>query len=255
MTHSTRDYLRHAQVALTSWKGARSRQALAALLLVPAVMLVVGCSRPPEQQFLTQYFRAAKARDNTTVGRMSAVEIDPRTQGSVEDFSIISIGDEQRTPLTFTQLLEAEVTARETERAFLKTKIEYQNANIKVIEEVLKIEQMNPTAKLTPAQEIVRVEWAKWREGISSHARATASATTAIKQSTGLAEASLTQPNQPALDPKTFSGETIKKDVVVAATLKTPDGASTQKTLTVTIQRVAGNGREGRPIITKIAGL
>ena len=74
MTHSTRDYLRHAQVALTSWKGARSRQALAALLLVPAVMLVVGCSRPPEQQFLSQFFRAAKARDNTTVGRMSAVE-------------------------------------------------------------------------------------------------------------------------------------------------------------------------------------
>ena len=53
----------------------------AALLLVPATMIVVGCSRPPEQQFLTQFFRAAKARDNTTVGRMSAVEIDPRTPG------------------------------------------------------------------------------------------------------------------------------------------------------------------------------
>ena len=255
MTHSTRDDLRHAQVALTSWQGARSGQVLGALLLLPAVMLVVGCSRPPEQQFLTQFFRAVKARDNTTVGRMSAVEIDSRTQGSVEDFSITSIGAEQRTPLTFTRLLEAEVTARETERAFLKTKIEYQNANIKVIEEVLKVEQMDPTAKLTPAQEIVRVEWAKWREGISSHARAAASATSAIKQSTGLAEASLTQPGQSALDPKTFSGETIKKDVVVAATVKSPDGTTVEKTLTVTIERVAGNGREGRPIITKISGL
>jgi len=227
----------------------------AALLLVPATIIIVGCSRPPEQQFLTQYFRAAKARDNTTVGRMSAVEIDPRTQGSVEDFSITSIGEETRTPLTFTPLLEAEAKARETEQAFLKTKIEYQNANIKVIEEVLKVEQMDPTAKLTPAQEKVKLEWNKWREGISAHAKATASATTAIKQSTGLAEASLTQPGQPALDPKTFSGETIKKDVVVAATMKSPDGATAQKTLTVTIERVAGNGREGRPIITKIAGL
>ncbi len=145
--------------------------------------------------------------------------------------------------------------AREEENAFLKTKIEYQNANIKVIEEVLKIEQMNPTAKLTPAQEKIRLEWNKWREGISAHARATASAATAIKASTGLAEASLTQPGQPALDPKTFEGETIKKDVVVAATMKTPDGASAQKTLTITIERVAGNGREGRPIITKISGL
>ncbi len=227
----------------------------AALLLVPAMMLVVGCSKPPEQQFLTQYFRAAKARDNTTVGRMAAVQIDPRTQGSVEDFSITSIGEEQRTPLSFKPLFETEVKAREEENAFLKTKIEYQNANIKTIEEVLKIEQMNPTAKLTPAQEKIRLEWNKWREGISAHARATASATTAIKASTGLAEASLTQPGQPALDAKTFEGETIRKEVVVAATMKTPDGASAQKTLTITIERVAGNGREGRPIITKIAGL
>jgi len=227
----------------------------AALLLVPATMLVVGCSKPPEQQFLTQYFRAAKARDNTTVGRMAAVVVDPRTQGSVEDFAITSIGQETRTPLTFAPLLEAEAKAKETEQAFLKTKIEYQNANLKAIEEVLKIEQTNPTAKLTPAQEKIKLEWNKWREGISAHAKATASATAAIKSGTGLAEASLTQPGQPALDPKTFSGETISKDVVVAATMKTPEGATAQKTLTITIERVAGNGREGRPIITKIAGL
>ena len=227
----------------------------AALLLVPATIIIVGCSRPPEQQFLTQYFRAAKARDNTTVGRMAAVEIDPRTQGSIEDFSITSISEETRTPLTFTALIEAEAKAKETEQAFLKTKIEYQNANIKAIEEVLKIEQTNSTAKLTPAQEKIKAEWKTWREGISAHAKATTSATAAIKSGTGLAEASLTQPGQPALDPKTFTGETIKKDVVVAATMKTPDGATAQKTLTVTIERVAGNGREGRPIITKIAGL
>ena len=106
----------------------------AALLLVPATIIVVSCSRPPEQQFLTQYFRAAKARDNTTVGRMAAVEIDPRTQGSIEDFSITTIGEETRIPLTFTPLIEAEAKAKETEQAFLKTKIEYQNANIKLIE-------------------------------------------------------------------------------------------------------------------------
>jgi hypothetical protein len=227
----------------------------AALLLVPATMMVVACSKPPEQQFLTQFFRAARGRDNTTVGRMSAVTVDPRTQGSIEDFEITSIGEETRSPLTFTPLIEAEIKARETEQAFLKTKIEYQNANIKAIEEVLKIEQTNSTAKLTPAQEKVKLEWDKWREGISAHAKATASASAAIKSATGLAEASLTQPGQPALDPKTFSGETIKKDVVVAATVKSPDGTTAQKTLTVTIERVAGNGREGRPIITKISGL
>jgi len=154
----------------------------AALLLIPATLLVVSCSRPPEQQFLTQFFRAARGRDLTTAGRMSAVMIDPREQGSVEDFSIESIGAETRTPLTFKPLFEAEVKAKQEERAFLDTKIAYQTANIKSIEEVLKIEQLNPTAKLTPAQEKTKLEWDKWREGISAHARATSNATAAIER-------------------------------------------------------------------------
>jgi hypothetical protein len=230
------------------------KKVAAALLLIPATLLVVGCSRPPEQQFLNQFFRAAKGRDNTTVGRMSAVTIDPREQGTVEDFSIESVSEETRTPLTFKPLFEAEQQARDTENAFLKTKIEYQNANIKAIEEVLKLEEQ-PGAKFTPAQQKVKDEWDKWRQGIAEHARKTASATAAIKRSTGVAEASLTQPGQPALDPKTFEGETIKKDVTVKADFKSPEGASSEKTLVITIERVAGGGREGRPIITKITGL
>ena len=227
----------------------------ALLLLVPTALFVVGCSKPPEQQFLTQFFRAAKGRDNTTVGRMSAVEIDPRTQGSVEGFSIENISAETRTPLTFKPLFEAEEKAKQEERAFLDTKIAYQTANIKAIEEVLKIEQTNPTPKYTPAQQKTMDEWNKWRAGIAEHAKTTASATAAIKRATGVAEASLTQPGQPALDAKTFEGETISKDVTVKADFKSPEGQTSEKTLVITIQRVAGGGREGRPIITKISGL
>ena len=230
------------------------RRLAAAVLLVPAILIEISCSRPPEQQFLTQFFRAARARDNTTVGRMSAVEIDPRTQGAVQDFEIVSIGDERREKLTFKPLFEAEAQAREKEKEFLKTKIEYQNANIKQIEEVLKLEQ-KPDAKFPPALQKVKEEWDKWRAEIAAHARASNSASLAIKQATGLAEASLTQPGQPPLDPKTFDGETITKDVVVDAEVRTPDGQTANKQLTVTIARVAGGGREGRPIITKISGL
>jgi hypothetical protein len=231
------------------------KKVAAALLLVPSTLLVISCSRPPEHQFLTQFFRAARSRDNTTVGRMSAVEIDPRTQGSVESFSIETIGPETRTPLTFKPLFEAEDKAKQEERAFLDTKIAYQQANIKAIEEVLKIEQTNPNPRYTPAQQKTMDEWNKWRAGIAEHARTTAAATAAIKRATGVAEASLTQPGQPALDPKTFEGETIKKDVTVKADFKTPDGKSSEKTLVITLERVAGGGREGRPIITKISGL
>ena len=226
----------------------------AALLIIPSALFVIGCSRPPEQQFLTQFFRAARGRDNTTAGRMSAVMIDPRTQGSVEDFSIENIGEETRTPLTFKPLFEAEAKAIEEEKAFLKTKIDYQTANIKQIEEVLKLEAQ-PDAKFTPAQQKVKAEWDKWREGIASYARGTSTATAAIKRATGVAEASLTQPGQPALDPRTFEGETVKKDVTVKAEVKSPEGTTTEKTLVITIERVVGGGREGRPIITKITGL
>ena len=242
MTHSTR----------IARQGQGPTAAL--LLVVPAIAFAIGCSRPPEQQFLQQFFRAAKARDNTTVGRMSAVQIDPRTQGSVEDFSIENVSAETRTPLSFKPLFEAEAKAKQEERAFLDTKIAYQTANIKAIEEVLKLEAV-PDAKFTPAQQKVKAEWDKWREGIASYARATSAATASIKNATGVAEASLTQPGQPALDAKAFEGETIKKDVTVKAQFKAPEGATSEKTLVVTIERVAGGGREGRPIITKISGL
>lgn len=226
----------------------------AALLIVPSMLFVIGCSRPPEQQFLTQFFRAARARDNATVGKMSAVELDPRSQGSVESFSIESASPETRSPLTFKPFFEAEAKAAEEEKAFLKTKIDYQNANIKAIEEVLKLEDQ-PNVKFTPAQQKIKDEWDKWREGIAEHARTTAGAGAAIKRATSVAEASLTQPGQPSLDPKTFEGETIRKDVTVKADFKTPEGQTSQKTLVVTIERVTGGGREGRPIITKISGL
>ena len=226
----------------------------AALLIIPSLVFVIGCSRPPEQQFLTQFFRAAKARDNATVGKMSAVELDPREKGSVEGFSIESISTETKTPLSFKPFFDAEAKAAEDEKAFLKTKIDYQTANIKAIEEVLKIEAQ-PTPKYTPAQQKVKDEWDKWRQGIADHARTTATASANIKRATSVAEASLTQPGQPALDPKTFEGETIKKDVTVKAKFKSPEGQTSDKTLVITIERVTGGGREGRPIITKISGL
>jgi hypothetical protein len=226
--------------------------------LVAAGLSVVACSRPPEQQLLTQFFRAAKARDNSTTSMMSAVTIDPRDKGTVESFSITSIGPEQRAPLNFKALLDAETKARSDETEFLKTKVEYQTANIKAINEVIKLEQ-DPKAKMTPAQQKVKAEWDKWREGINSHQKAVSMARAALVAATGPAEASLTQPGQPALDPKTFEGETVTKDVVVAAKMKTPDGKDADKTLTVTFARVsgtlAGAKREGRPVITKIAGL
>src|SRR5262245_30593646 len=100
----------------------KARTAVVFALIVAAI----AGSRPPEQQLLTQFFRAARGRDNATTARMSAAALDPREQGSVESFSITSIGDEKRAPLSFKPLLDAVVKAQADEAEFLKKKVEYQ---------------------------------------------------------------------------------------------------------------------------------
>lgn len=236
-----------------------SAQSIVAVVLVlaPIAVLAVACSRPPEQQLLTQFFRASRARDNSTTSVMSAINLDPRDKGTVESFSITSIGDERREPLNFKTYFDAIDKANAENEAFLKTKVEYQLAHQKDLELMLKLS--NIEAKLTPAQAQLKAEWDKWREGINSHQRAVSVARAALAAATGPAEASLSQPGQAPLDPKTFDGETISKDVVIAAKMKTAEGADVDKTLTITFTRVAGTlggtKREGRQIISKIMGI
>lgn len=237
----------------------RARAAAAVtLVLAPLALLAAACSRPPEQQLLTQFFRAARSRDNNTTAMMSAVPLDPREQGTVESFSITNIGAEQRAPLSIKALQAGVDTAVAAEAEFRRSKIEYQNANIKVLEQLIKLES-NPAAKLTPEQQTVKTAWAKWTEDTRSFAKAVSDAKRAVANASGPIEASLTQPNQPAFDPKTFEGEMVKKDVAITADFRTPAGAESQKNLTLTLERASGTQggarREGRWIITRIAGL
>ena len=94
---------------------------------------------------------------------MSAVTLDPREQGTVEDFTITSVTPEARTPLDLKTLLDAERKAREAEAEFAKRKMEYQNANLPMIEQVVKLER-DPAAKMTPPQQAMKTAWDKWRD-------------------------------------------------------------------------------------------
>lgn len=230
----------------------------AALLLLPIVALEVACSRPPEQQMLTQFFRAAKGRDSTTAAMMSAVTLDPRQQGSVEDFTITSVGPEQRVPVNFKVLLDAVEQARTAEAEFQKQKRAYSNANLKTIEEILKLEG-NPTAKLTPQQAAVKPVWDKWRADTATFVKNLTTTRSAVTAATGPVEASLTQPGQPKFDINTFQGDMVNKDVAIKAQVKSPEDQMSEKDLVITMSKAvgtqAGAPREGKWIITKIAGL
>jgi hypothetical protein len=213
-----------------------------ALVIAPLALLAAACSRPQEQQYLNQFFRAARARDNSTLAMMSAVEFDT---------------EERRTPLDFQSLIDAERKAVTEQADFLKRKIEYQNANLPALEAIVKMER-DPTAKFTPAQQKMKAEWDKWRADTTMHQKAVAAAKSAMTSSTGPAEASLTQPGQPPFSAEKFQGNLVSKDVTLNAQVRTPDGQTSNKTLVVTIQRVEGTldgaQRTGRPIITNIQG-
>jgi len=228
------------------------------LLLAPLAVLAVACSRPEAQQFLTQFFRAARGRDNATLAMMSAVELDPREKGAIEDFEITQVSEERRTPLDFKSLVDAERQAVEADAEFRKRKIEYQNANLPALETIVKLER-DPNARMTPAQLKMKAEWDKWRADTTLHQKAIAAAKTAFSNATGPAEASLTQPGQPPFKAEEFQGDLVSKEVTVNAEVRTPEGQTTPKTLVVTMQRVSGTmsgqQREGRWIITRIQGI
>jgi hypothetical protein len=227
-------------------------------VLLLSVSVLEACSRPPEQQMLNQFFRAARNRDNTTAALMSTVTLDPRQQGSIEDFSITAVGPEQRAPLPYKALVEAAEKARVEEQEFQRRKKEYSDANLKTIEEILKLES-NPAVKWTPAQAKVKPEWDKWRADTAMYVKNLSATRAAVTAATAPAEASLTQPGQPKFDASAFEGELVNKDVSIKAQVKSPEGATTEKDLVVTMSKVvgtqAGAARDGKWIITKIAGL
>jgi hypothetical protein len=111
---------------------------------------------------------------------------------------------------------------------------------------------------MTAAQQTMKAEWDKWREDATAHTRAVSAARAAVAAGIGPAEASLTQPNQPAFDAAAFEGDLVTKDVTIAAEVRDPKGQTASKNLTITLARavgtLGGTARDGRWIITRIAG-
>lgn len=228
------------------------------LTLTPLIILAAACSRPPEQQYLTQFFRAARTRDNTTLAMMSAVALDPREQGEVVDFDITNVSEERRAPLAFKPLLDAVSNATAAEAEVRRQRLEFEGTYRPALEAIAKMER-TAGAKFTAAQQTLKAQWDKFRADAGAAQKATAVAKAALSAATGPAEASLSQPGQPAFDVQKFEGELLSKDVTLNADFRTPDGQTAQKSLVVTIQRVVGKmdgtDRTGRSIITRIQGL
>jgi hypothetical protein len=238
-----------------------ARKFRASILLAPVTawfaLLAAACgSTPPEGQVINNFFRASRVRDNATLANIAAVSFDPRSDGTVQDYEIVEVGQEQRRTLQIKQLIEEEERARQEDAEFAKKKKEYQDANLQAIERVVKAERSGQTNFRGKDAE-VHAAWSKWRDEQSQYQKRLSEARSRLSNERALAVNSLTAPGQADVDVSNMEVELITKQVTVNAEVREPNGdAVTPKTLVFTMQKAVGKGpdgdREGRWIITGV---
>lgn len=236
-----------------------SRKVYALILHTPVIagfaLLAAACgSTPPEEQVIANFFRASRLRDNATLANIAAVSFDPRTDGTVQDFEITSIGEEQRRTLQIKQLAEEEEKARQEDAEFAKKKKEYQDANLEAIERVVKAERAGTPVRGKDAE--VQAAWTKWRNDQATYQKRLSEARAKHANERALAVNSLTPPGRPDVDVSGMDVELITKQVTVNAQVRDQSGSTTPKTLVFTMQKAVGKSasgeQEGRWIITGI---
>ncbi len=224
----------------------------AALVLALAAM---ACGGSPEEAGLRQFFRAAQLRDSQTLANFSAATFDPQTDGIVQSFKVVSVSEEQRSPLKLKELSKALDEAKAADDEFSKRKKTYQDANLEAIDRVLKAERTN--AKLKGKDAEVQAAWTKWRDEASQHSKTLSDARAAFNDERPLVELSLENPRAP-VDATTVDGDMVSKVVTTDAQVKMPDGQVVPKTLMITMQRVVGKVGDkdvtGKWIISTIKG-
>ena len=224
-------------------------------MIAGLALLVSACgSTPPEQQVINNFFRASRVRDNATLANLAAVSFDPRTQGTVQDFEITNVGQEERRHLQIKELTEAEQKAKQDDVDFAKKKKVYQDANIEAIERVVKAERAGTPIAKKDAE--VQAAWQKWREEQAQYQKRLSEARAKLATERALAVNSLTAPGRPDVDVSNMEVDLVSKQVTVNAEVREPSGTTTPRTFVFTLQRAVGKGpegeQEGRWIITGI---
>lgn len=211
-------------------------------------------STPIEQQLLTQFFRAARVRDNTTLASMSAVSFDPRTEGTVENFKIDSIGEPQRRKLQVQEFTAEQDKIRTDQVEFTRKMRDFYQSNSIAIDRAMKADQAKQTVRGKDAE--LLAEWKKWDTDSRDLERKVSQSRQKVAKERSSAVASLTAPGRDDVDVSGMDVDIITEPVTVTAQVQSPDGKTTPKTMVVTLQRASGkkDGQtlEGRWLIMSI---
>jgi len=218
-------------------------------------LLLAACgSTPIEQQVLTTFFRAARVRDNTTLASISAVNFDPRTEGSVQDFKIDSIGAPQHRKLELQQLTEEQDKIRADQVEFTKKMRDFYQSNSIAIDRASKAQQAKQPVTGKDAE--LLATWTKWDTDSRDLERKLSQARQKASRERATAVASLTPPGRDDVDVAGMDVDIISEPVTVTAQVQSPTGQTAPKTMVVTLQRASGKKgdqtMEGRWIIMSI---
>ena len=232
------------------------RRRITSYALIAGAALVLGCSGGSEKKVLDDFFRASRLRDNVTLGNFATATFDPRTDGVVQDFDVVSISDERKTPLPLKQYAKALQDARAEDEAFTTERRAYRNANINDINRVLRLDASKKP--LSAKDMAVKTTWDKWTTDGQTHNKAVSDAQQQLASGRGLAELSLTRAGRDPVDVTKYDCELLAKDVTVNATVRTPNGQTVSKPLKIGLRRArmqVDHARDtlGRWIVTSIS--
>jgi hypothetical protein len=227
---------------------------LAPMIVAVAALSACSSQHAQEQNLVRQYFRASALRDNQTLANFAVVNFDPKTDGTVTDFDVTAVTPERSEPLQIIALSKTLAEAEASNKAFTERKKAYQDANLEAIDRVLKAQGAGK--KLTGKDGQIQAEWEKWQAETSAEARKLSAARNALAEARPIAELSLSSPGGDPPPIAEMEGNLVSKDISVAATVRGPDGATSQKNLVVTAQRAVVKGasgeRNGKWIITSV---
>lgn len=224
-------------------------------VIVPALLLAVvaiACGGGGEEKtLLNKYFMASKVSDNMTLSNIATVVFDPKTDGQMMSFNIVSVSEPKVTALTIKTDAEALKAAVDDEKAFTEKKKAFQDANTEAIDRIIKAEGKNQPLKGKDAE--LQKEWNKWREETATHAKQTSGLRQKVSMDQPIIEISCQDQRNP-IDTTAYDGEVTSKEIAVDGQVKTDAGTSPKKFVftlqRVTLKNVNGKDVVGRWVIT-----
>ena len=106
-------------------------------------------------------FRASGMRDDQTLANFAVVTFDPKTEGQVTGFNIVSVSEPTQTPLKIKELNKGVEDAVAADKEFNDRKKAYQDGHVEALKRVLEAERTGK--KVSGGDAGVQAEWTKWR--------------------------------------------------------------------------------------------